>query len=251
MKVRALCLLLLVVSSELLAARKDFKGLFGSYRREKFTENEGNDTDWGFDVLMSTLLPITSVANSTENTAAGTTPMSYATFFNVEGNIFFTMSYNWELFLNLGFYSYETRRQNTTSSTDPDDQVAPGTPQFHKFNMEAIPLLIGAKYRFSRTDIVPYFGAGAGLAYVYRRGGYDYSPASNQHFSTVFAAQVTGGIEFFISPHAGIRLEASAMYMGLSEVRFDTGGIQTNFPVIDYMANPIALRYASGVFFLF
>ena len=48
-----------LIGAEAFAAKKDFKGLFGSYRREKFTENEAGSGEIGVDILLSTLLPVT------------------------------------------------------------------------------------------------------------------------------------------------------------------------------------------------
>ena len=53
-----LLLLAFFIAADAFAEKKDFKGLFGSYRREKFTENEGNSTDFGVDLSLSTLLPV-------------------------------------------------------------------------------------------------------------------------------------------------------------------------------------------------
>jgi hypothetical protein len=44
-------LFLFINESAAFGAKKDFKGLFGSYRRDKFTENEGRESDWGFTDL--------------------------------------------------------------------------------------------------------------------------------------------------------------------------------------------------------
>lgn len=237
MRARVLCLLALCLAAEGFAAKRDFKGLFGSYRRERFTENEGRPTDYGMDILLSTLLPLSSLVNSSEGGGAST-PLSYATFFNVEGSFFFTLNYHWQLFLNVGFYSYDTRKQNSGG----------GTPQFHLFTMEAFPVLAGAKYRFGVSDIVPYVGAGAGLAFAHRRGFYDYSTSYDDSYSTGIAAQVMAGVEFFVSPRVGIRLEIAGMYMALPSKSFAPG---VTLPTLQYQPNPIAMRYASGLFLLF
>ncbi|MFM8313527.1 MAG: hypothetical protein ACKOA8_04515, partial [Deltaproteobacteria bacterium] len=88
------CLLLLCFGFdfEAQAAKKDFKGLFGSYRREKFTENEGNSTDFGMDLMLSTLLPVTSVVKSAQNESTPSVfdSLNYATFFNIEASFWFT-----------------------------------------------------------------------------------------------------------------------------------------------------------------
>jgi outer membrane protein W len=236
MKARVWCLIALCLAAETYAAKKDFKGLFGSYRRERFTENEARPTDYGMDILLSTLLPITSVVNSNETPGATTgTPMSYATFFNVESSFFFTLNYNWQLYLNFGYYSYDTRRQNS------------GAAQFQMFTMEAIPVVLGAKYRFGTSDIVPYIGGGIGGVYSYRKGFFDYVNSYNEVSGWGLAAQLSGGAEFYISARTGIRLEVAAMYMGLSGKNYTTA----TYPSILYQPNNFAVRYASGVFFLF
>ncbi len=245
MRVRILCLLVLFVAADGFAAKKDYKGLFGSYRREKFTENEGRASDWGMDIMLSTLLPLTSIVNSTESTGTPATPMYYASFFNVEGSVFTRFSYNWEVFLGLGYYSYSTRKQNSTTAAG----AAAGTPQFQLFELTAYPILLGAKYRFGTSDIVPYVGGGAGVVYTHRRTTYDYvTQPYDDTFGVSFAAQATAGFEFFISPRAGIRLETSAMFMGLGTKTYDPAG---SIPIVTYQANPIAVRYSSGLFLLF
>ncbi len=244
MRARVLCLLLLCFAADAFAAKKDFKGLFGSYRREKFTENEGRSTDFGLDLMLSTLLPVTNMVTSSEANAAAQ-PLYYASYFNAEAAFFFTLNYHWELFANVGYYTYSTRKQNATSSSTI------GTPQYHVFDMEAIPAILGVKYRFGTSDIVPYIGAGAGVAYVHRRSTYDYdSTVYDDNYSTAIVAQATAGVQFYISPRTGIRLEASAMYMGLQARTFDVNA-HTLIPVMNYVANPIAVRYSSGLFILF
>ena len=238
-------MLTLIVANDAFAAKRDFKGLFGSYRREKFTENEARSSDFGVDLLLSTLLPVTPIVRSTEDRAVGGTPMHYATFFNFETAFFYTINYHFETFLNLGYYSYDTRKENT-QRTDP------ALPLFHQFEMEVIPAIGGVKYRLSMDDIVPYVGAGVGAAYVRRKGFYDYNNVTfNEQFMTVLAAQLMVGLEFFFSPRAGIRLEAAGYFMKLTGFRFDTGGTPGLFPIIEYQPNPWSVRYASGIFFLF
>jgi hypothetical protein len=84
------------------ATKKDFKGLFGSYRRDRYTENEGRSTDFGMDLMLSTLIPVTNIvssfdgtrpsdANSIAEMQAQSSPLNYATFFNVEGTFFFIL----------------------------------------------------------------------------------------------------------------------------------------------------------------
>lgn len=238
MRARILCLLALCFAMDGFAAKKDFKGLFGSYRREKFTENEGRPTDYGMDLMISTAFPITSVADST---AGGSGAMQYAGFFNAEGSLFFTLNYNWEIFLNLSYCGYSTRKQAQTDATS-------GAPMYQNLDMEVWPVLAGFRYRFGRTDIVPYVGLGAGLAYVRRRMTFDYSNDFDDNYSTALTGQATVGLEFFIAPRTGIRLETSAMYVNYST--HSSSGVG-GMPVITYPGGNIALRYSSGLFLLF
>jgi opacity protein-like surface antigen len=228
------------------AAKKDFKGLFGSYRREKFTENEGNSSDFGMDFLLSTMLPLTPIVKSQETTDPNVqNSLSYSTFFDIEAGINYSFHYNWQFFLDVGYYTYETRRQNSVLTN-------PALPLFHQFDMTAIPLMLGARYRFSTEDIVPYVGLGVGPTYVKRKGFYDYNAVQlNEKHDTVISAEAIVGVEFYISSRAGIRLEASAYYMKLDAFTFNTGGSPGNFPILAYQGNPWSVRYASGVFILF
>lgn len=251
MKRTILCLLILVSGSEAFA-KKDFKGLFGSYRREKFTENEGKSSDFGVDLMLSTLLPVTSMVKSQESRGGAIEDLSYSTFFNVEGSMFLTLNYHWEIFTNFGYYNYETRKENALTRNS-----LPDTPIFHQFELTAFPIILGAKYRLSREDIVPYIGAGAGFAFCKRKGSYDNDPSgikTDTDSQSVLAAQVTLGLEFFFDSRAGIRLEMSGMYLGLPERIYDygkgTGSVAIN-PILVYQKNPWTVRYASGIFFLF
>lgn len=229
--------------AESFAAKKDFKGLFGSYRRDRFTENEGNSTDFGIDLMLSTMIPITPIVSSSEVRGQAGTPMQYATYFNSEIGAHLSLGYNWQLFGNVAYYTYDTRKENTVF-TDPK------LPLFHQFEMQIIPIIGGVKYRFSREDIVPYIGVGAGIAQITRKASYDYSNtvADPQKFTAV-VAQAIVGIEFYIAPRAGIRLEAAATYFKIPQDFFDPGG--NKFAIFTYQANPIGLRYASGMFILF
>ena len=230
-------------------AKKDFKGLFGSYRREKFVENEARQNAFGMDILLSTLLPVTPIVKSSETdaTESSATPMNYAAFFNFETTFFFTMSYSWEIFANLGYYSYETRKENSTA--DPNDSKL---PLFHQFEMDAVPLVLGLKYRFSTDDIVPYAGFGGGLSYVHRKAFYDYDKVQF-YDSTVYplVLEALGGVQFYFAPNAGLRLEIAAHYMGLTTKVYQTTGSPGGHPVFTIMGAPISLRYASGIFFMF
>lgn len=227
---------------EAMAAKKDFKGLFGSYRREKFTENEGNKNDFGVDLMLSTLIPVTSVAKSAETSALNFQPLNSSIFFNVEASFWFSLGYNWAVFANIGKYSYETRKLNASSSMD--------TPVFHKFEMETIPAIMGLRYRLSTEDIVPYVSLGLGMAYVHRTGSTE-GAYSDEEYKTVAVGHGAVGLEFFFAPKAGLRVEASAYYMNLPERTYNPGGTIANRPQLQYQANVWSMRYASGLFFLF
>lgn len=234
----------LLMAAPAYAEKKNkYSGLFGNYRRPKFVENEGNASDFGVNLLLSTMLPITPLVQSTEDLTLSSPGqnLSYSTFFNFETGVFLTLSYNWEVFLNLGYYNYETRKENETF-TDPEQ------PLFHEFELEMIPVMLGVKYRMSRSDIVPYVGLGAGLAYARRKAFYDYNEqVFDQEFLNVLVAQALVGVEFFISSRTGLRLEASA-YMTSLPARTYSPGSGANFPIFQYQSSPIAIRYSSGLF---
>lgn len=237
----------LALESNAFAAKKDFKGLFGSYRREKFTENEARNSDFGVDIILSTLLPISPLVKSEEDTTRTAANLNYATFFNVEASLWYSLAYNWALYANFAHYSYETRKENQTR-TDPT------LPLFHQFEMEAIPVIAGLRYRLSREDIVPYLSVGAGMAYVKRKGSYDYDPTgrfTDTEYKTVACGHAALGLEFYFASRAGLRLEMSAYYFNLPARRFDTGGAPGNLPILNYQANVWSVRYGSGVFMLF
>lgn len=232
--------LVVTLAGEARAEKKDYKGLFGNFRRDKFVENEGNASDFGVNILLSTLIPVSTIVTSQEGATSG--PLHYSTFFNLELELFLTLSYNWVLFVRSGYYDYDSRLENRvfTSLTDP---------RFHIFEMRFVPALGGIKYRFGRDDIVPYVGVGGGIAYVERRGYYDFSNVSNRESRTALLGELSGGVEFFFGSRAGLRLELSAVYMKLDERVFDPGVPST--PSLTYKGNPFLIRYASGVFVLF
>ncbi len=230
------------LSLEVWGAKKDFKGLFGSYRKEKFVENEARSTDYGMDLLLSTLVPSTPLVQSDEGT--GPKSLHYATFFNLEAAFFFTLGYHWELFTNIGWYKYDTRKENT-------ERNDPTLPLFHQFELEAYPLTVGIKYRFSLEDMVPYVGFGVGFSYVRRKGFYDYHATFDQEYSNVLTAELIGGLEFFFHPRIGIRLEVAGFYLNLKERKPAIPGSAVAFPKFTYQGNLILVRYASGLFILF
>ena len=246
MKIILSILLLLGLSTPSLAARKDFKGLFGSYQRDKFTENEAHDSDWGVDLSLSSLIPVTSVVNSTSTPGAAGDAMRFSTFFNVEGSLLFSLAYNWQLYASVGYFSYDTRKEIIVAN--PNDPNAASQALFSQFQFEAIPVLIGARYRFGLGDLVPYLGAGIGFSRVTRKGTYDYtnSPA-NEQIDNVITGQIQGGLEFYFSPKAGLRLEIAGHYFKTPEHRFDANAV----PDMIYQPNIFSVRYASGLFFLF
>ena len=233
---------------EALAAKKDFKGLFGSYRREKFTENEGNRNDFGFDLLLSTLLPITSVAKSAQDNSLNFSPLNYSTFFNVEASLWFSLGYHWAIYANVGKYSYESRKKNDSSTE--------ALPVFHHFELDATPAIAGVRYRLSQDDIVPYISLGIGMAYVHRKGFTEGSTSNSalyteEEYQTVACGHGAAGVEFFFAPKAGLRVEASAYYMNLPERTTEPGGTIGYRPKVQFQSNVWSLRYASGIFFLF
>ncbi len=225
------------------AAKKDFTGIFGSYRREKFTENEGNKTDFGIDLMLSTLLPVTSVAKSAETVALNFNSLNYATFFNIEASFWFSLGYNWVVYANIGKYSYETRKLNASSPLD--------TPIFHKFELDAVPAILGLRYRLSNEDLVPYVSLGVGAAYVKRSGSTEGAYTAPDDFQTVGCGYGAVGLEFFFAPKAGLRVETSAYYMNLPQKTYDPGGTIAGRPQLQYQANVWSMRYASGLFFIF
>jgi hypothetical protein len=255
MRASLLILLALCIATDSFAEKKDFKGLFGSYRREKYTENEGNETDFGVDLMLATALPVSTLvkvdATSTApgdmaNSALGT-PVGSSAFFSGEIGFWMTLWYHWQLFANIGYYTYDSRLQNP--STSACAQMGNGAC-FTQYSMQVIPAVLGLKYRFGRSDIVPYIGGGAGLAYITRVGSYDYSPLSNTVYSTGLVAEGTAGLEFFISAKVGLRLEMSGMYLQLPALVYNSGGTASANPLIKYQANPLLIRYSSGLFIL-
>lgn len=236
-----ICLWVLCFGMDAVAADKNFKGLFGSYRREKFTENEANSNDFGVDLMLSTLLPITSVAKSSEGSSKTFNSLNYSTFFNVEASFWFTLGYNWAFYASIGKYSYETRKQNAGSSNTE--------PLFHKFELEAIPGVAGIRYRLSDQDLVPYVSLGVGMAYVHRQTAIEGLNKSDSEYKTVACGHGAVGLEFFFAPKAGLRVEASAYYLNLPQRTFDPQS--TSFPTLQYQPNVWSMRYSSGLFFLF
>ena len=240
-----ICLWAFCFGFDALAANKNFKGLFGSYRREKFTENEANSTDFGVDLMLSTLLPVTSVAKSAETSALNFNALNYATFFNVEASFWFSLGYNWAFYASIGKYSYETRKQNQITINSPGSD-----PIFHKFEMDAVPGVVGIRYRLSEQDLVPYFSLGVGMAYVHRVGATE-GAYKDEEYKTVACGHGAIGLEFFFAPKAGLRVEASGYYLNLPQRTYDPGGTIGNRPQLQYQANVWSMRYASGLFFLF
>lgn len=244
-----LALLCFEFTSEAYAEKKGFTGLFGSYRREKFTENEANKTDFGMDLMLSTLLPLNPVAKSAESSALNFQSLNYATFFNFEASFWVSLGYNWVVFANFGKYSYDTRKQNADSLDSSKD------PRFHKFELDAIPGIIGLRYRLSNEDIVPYVSLGLGMAYTHRVSSTEGSTVGgtnrDEEYQTVACGQGTVGLEFYFAPKAGLRVEASAFYMNLPQRTYNPGADPKFQPVIQYQANIWSMRYASGLFFLF
>jgi len=238
-----LVILLGVLSSQASAANKDFKGLFGSYQREKFTENEARDSDWGVDLSLSSMLPVTSVVNSITTTGGAASPMRYSTFFNVEGSLLFSLAYHWQLYASTGYFSYDTRKENESGDA--------GQALFHLFDFKAIPILLGFRYRFGISDVVPYIGLGAGVSRITRKGSYDSGDVNNEETLNAVTGQVQGGLEFYFSPKAGLRLEVAGHFMKTPETKFDPPGSISINPDLIYQPNVFSVRYSSGLFYLF
>jgi hypothetical protein len=244
--------LLLAFSTEAFA-KKDFKGLFGSYRREKFTENEARENAFGVDILLSTLFPIQDVVRSREDThtSNNSAPLNYSVFFNFEGNVWYSLNYNWVIYGSFGWYNYSARKENALTLNDP---TATTTPIFHEFELQAFPVVAGLRYRFLRDDIVPYISAGAGMAFTTRKGSYDNDPSGTYTHTVkenVLAAQASIGLEFYFSPNAGLRIEASGYYMNITAREMTTGGVIAQQPDFLAQAHPVSIRYASGIFITF
>jgi len=222
--------------------KKDLRALF-SFRREKFTENEARSSDFGFDLLLSTLVPVMPLVTSIEALGGAARPLNYSTFLNFEGSAFMSFNYHWQVYVSGGYYTYETRKENAAS--------VPTLPQFHQFALSAIPIMAGVKYRFGTTDIVPYVGIGGGIALGNRRASYDYNTVNflDESFTAV-VGQAIGGFEFYISPRAGIRLEFSAFYMRIPQGGYSAGNAPQALPFFQFEGSVISMRYASGLFFL-
>lgn len=237
--------------TEYAVAKKNFKGLFGSYRREKFTENEGNDSDWGADIILSTLYPLSSMANSTTSVASGSSvAMPKTISFDVELNLYKTFGYNTMVFFNIGHYSYDSRQQTQAqATTDENNNDVSAITQYNNLATTIIPLMLGIKYRFSRSDFVPYLGASAGISLMSRKITYNYSNLSHEDSTTPLTFQGFGGFEFFFAPGAGLRVELGVWTALAPEVVKNTNSAAVES--IIFPSNPLAVRYASGVFFLF
>jgi len=208
-------------------AGKDFKGMFGSYRRNQFVENEGNATDFGINLMLSTLLPMSSVVSSSGGSPAiSSDTLHYATSFNLEVEFHLSIAYHWQTYLRVGYIDYDTRRENPTSGNES---------RFHEFSLRALPLIGGLKFRFGRDDLVPYIGIGAGVSYVERRAYFDYSNADQRLFGTVLTFEGVVGIEYYFASRVGVRLEISGYYMKLDPISFSAG---PSFPTFEFKSSP-------------
>jgi hypothetical protein len=250
-----LFLLLFQLSSEVaFAKKKDFKGLFGSYRREKYTENEGNDSDFGMDLMLSTLYPVSSFASSVD--AGNNSSMPATISFNFELNFYKTFGYHTMAYLSIGHHAYDTRQALSTQLSNPIDENGNPTTtdisnisQFNLYEQTSIPVLLGLKYRFSRSDFVPYIGVAGGISFMTRKASYNFSNLSHEDHPKALTFQGYGGFEFFFAPGAGLRLELG-VHAALAPEKVNVTN-STQVPNIIFPKNPIALRYASGVFILF
>ncbi len=238
-----LCLFFEVSICSKAFASKDFKGMFGNYQADKYTENEGNDSDFGIDISLSTMMPLSPVISSAPAGTSNYTSLYSSMFFNGEISAFLTFAYRWEFFASVGYYTYDSRVQLPISYT---------APLYLSYTMTSIPVVGGVRYRFADGDIVPYVGVGAGVSWVTRQTTYDDSTLNgsatgSQNSSAVLTGEVVGGFEFFFTSHAGVRLEVSAYYLALPSVYYNPPGNASAL----YAANPWFLRYSSGVFILF
>lgn len=237
-----------------LAAKRGFKGLFSSYRQPRFTENEGRDTDFGLDLLLSTMLPLTPVISSQEVINGPIAPLQSSMFFNGESSLFVSLNYSWQFFASIGYYTYESRKQSAPSASS----ISSALVSFHQFELTAIPIVAGVRYRLTQDDFVPYFGAGIGMSRVTRHSFYDYvatgpdgKPLENETIENAVTAEVMAGVEFYFTSRAGIRLEASAYYMHLTATQWRPGVDPKTNTWMYAGANPWFVRYASGLFLLF
>ncbi|MCB0404046.1 MAG: hypothetical protein KDD51_04620 [Bdellovibrionales bacterium] len=221
-------------------AKRDFKGLFGNYRRDQFVENEARDTDFGVNILLATLLPLSSfVRSSGGSPALADEAMHYAAFFNVELEFTLSLFYRWQLFARIGYHTFRTEREQEIASN----------VQYHIVDVTAIPGVLGVRYRFSRGDVVPFLGVGVGLSYVERKSTYDYNAtAQDLRVDKVLTGELAAGVEFYFGARAGLRLEVAGYYMNLPAHTYKGGATLQQFT---YTQNPISLRYASGLFVLF
>ncbi|MBI4406054.1 MAG: outer membrane beta-barrel protein [Deltaproteobacteria bacterium] len=202
--------------------------------------------------MLSTLIPISPIVKSIESAGQDPANLGYSTFFNFELGASISLLYHWQIYSLVGYYTYDTRKENSNKGTDPASGQS--WPLFHQFEMSCIPIIVGAKYRFSTEDVVPYVGAGAGFSFVKRKSFYDYAPMADEENLNVVTVQLLAGVEFYFAPRMGLRIEAAGYYMRLPERVYNPAGTGTNpgqNPVIISQANPLSIRYASGVFFQF
>lgn len=241
-------ILLLGFQLDAWGAKRDFKGLFGSYRRERFIENEANSSDFGVDIMLSTLLPMSAIVSSQESTGGEYKPLNYSAFFNGEIAVNYSLSYNYELFLSGGYYTYETRKQNET----PESGSTTKRAIFHIYELTATPIILGLRYRLNNEDLVAYLGAGIGMTTARQKAYYDYNSSVNydQTFNAV-TGELLLGFEFYFAARAGIRLEMAGYLFNFPETSFAAGGTPAINPNFKFSASPILVRYASGLFFLF
>lgn len=248
MRYAAIFILALTLHGEIQAAKRDFKGLFGSYRREKFIENEARSSDFGVDIMLSTLLPISTIVSSQESSTGSFQPLYYSAFFNGEFSFHFSLNYHFETFLSVGYYSYETRKENATPELESKTKRA----IFHVFELTAAPVILGLRYRLSTDDLVPYLGAGIGMTNVRQKAYYDYNTTSSdeRNFNAI-TGELILGFEFYFAARAGIRLELAGYLLNFPGDTYSPGGTPEINPNFQYSASPILVRYASGLFWLF
>ncbi len=231
-------LVFLLGGKAIAVAQEPLRGFLGSYR-EKYTENAARDFQFGVGVQAGSLFPVSAVVTSSPTGSTLSTPYQYNASFNLEGEIHFSLAYPFQLFVQGGYSTYSAR------------QAMPGTSgtsiEFQEFSLGALPLLAGVRYRFSRGDIVPYIGLAAGVTQIERKGYFDFNPALLQE--TLWVATLEGalGLEFYFAEYGGLRLEVSGYYWGLPQTQFSPSGVANT---ITFLPSFVAVRYASGLFFL-
>jgi hypothetical protein len=219
------------------------KALFGTYKREKFTENEARYSDIGTEILLSTMYPLGSLVRARDG-ASAFADMQSSLFFNGEINVFFTLNYSWQFLITGGYYSFETRQQFSVPFGSQNIAA------FRFYNFETIPILAGVKYRMGTGDIVPYVGVSGGINLYTSKYSFDYSTQTIVKRGMAPTIQAAFGVDFYVTPRIGLKVELAG-YMMLIPADSNTIVVSPNTHDFTTSANPISVRYASGIFILF